>query len=438
MKVAIILTGHMRCWKHVWPHFKSQYVDVYNPDVYVSTWSDEGWWRPNSKRGFDDQSPKLDVDAFKELYNPVEMHVEDFTDVEADIEAISKKYPNYIHNPKNVVSMYYKIAKGYELVHNQSKKYDLIIRTRLDLVFNHKLPILDPNYFNTTHHPNYYNQGTGDTFQASSQENIHKFCTIFYHLDEFYSKTNLLCPHVLAKTAADIIGNHREVSHNFKLIHTPYGHYFNTDENYKSIILDVGANDHGISQRFLTKNNLEVHSFEPVNEIFNWVSNNINDPRLIKNKLAVDINDGTAIMNIAAWEKWFCNSLHQFTDDINKKWKGEYHHNKPNFYFTGQQEVQTIRLDTYCKNKNIDHIDYLWISASGNDFNVLKSLGSMVDNVKQGHIVASVDTQLYNSDNHLDNILDWLQENNFEWHIEYDDDKFMNEAEVFFFRQGMI
>jgi hypothetical protein len=177
-----------------------------------------------------------------------------------------------------------------------------------------------------------------------------------------------------------------------------------------------------------------VHAFEPVNEIFDWASQHVIDPRIVKNRLAVDNKDGHSVINVAAWEKWFCNSLHKFTDDINNKWKGPYHHNIPNFYFTGQQQVTTTRLDTYCKQNNIPYIDYLWVSACGNDLNVLKSLGEYAPLVKQGRVTAFADTALYDSNNHLDNILDWLYENNFEWHIEYDHDKFMNEAEVFFER----
>lgn len=435
MKVALVLTGHMRCWKQVWPYLKSQFIDKYKPDIFVSTWSDEGWWRPHSTKGFNDQSPRLDIEAFKQLYNPVAMEVDEYNEYEQYLTTIATKYKNFIHNPKNVVSMFFKVAKGFELLEKHSSDYDLVIRMRPDLVFNHILPDLSPNIFYTTHHPNYYGRGTGDTFQASSFKNIREFCRTFYDLDRIYKLCDTLCPHVLTKTAIELLGvNHHEVSSNFKLIHTPYGHFFDTDESRKSIIFDVGANDHGDSRRFLVKNNIEVHAFEPVTEIFEWVVKHVTDPRIIKNKLAVDIKDGNAVINIAAWEKWFCNSLFNFTQDVNKKWKGPYHHSVPNFYFTRHEQTQTIRLDTYCKNKNIEYIDYLWVSACGGDFNVLKSLGEYIKVVKQGRVIASADTALYESDNRLDDILEWLEQHNFQFNIEYDNDKFMNEAEVFFYR----
>lgn len=433
MKVALILTGHMRCWRQVWPYLKAQFIDRYTPDVYVSTWSDEGWWRPNSTRGFNEESPILDVEEFKKLYNPVDMEVEEYKDVEEYLESIALRYDHYIHKPKNVISMFYKIAKGFELVEKSGKEYDLVIRMRPDLVFNHMLEQLDPSRFYTTHHPNYYGQGTGDTFQASSYENIQNFCKTFYLLDGIYAISNTLCPHVLAKTAIDIMGcTHIEVSGNFKLVHSPYGHFFDYDESKKSVIIDVGSNDHNGAKRFLIKNNIEVHTFEPVPDIFDWVEKNIHDYRLIKNRHAIDIKEDVTTMYIAGWEKWFCSSLHSFSDNINEKWKGLYHHSPPNFHYTKEATVTTIRLDTYCLNKNITQIDYLDVSASGNDFNVLKSLGYFINFVKQGKVVAFADTKLYNSDNNLEDILAWLKERNFECHVEYDDDRYRNEAEIYF------
>lgn len=435
MRTALILTGHMRCWQHVWPYIKSQFVDRYNPDIFVSTWSDEGWWRPSSSKGFNEQSPLLDTDAFCKLYNPVALEVDDYKDYESYLEGIAFKYEYFIHNPKNVVSMFFKIAKGFELVEKSGKEYDLVIRMRPDLVFNHTLPNLDPNIFYTTHHPNYYGKGTGDTFQASSYKNIKAFCSTFSNLDKIYSISNTLCPHVLTKTSIELLGgSHVEVSSNFKLIHSPYGHFFDTDESRKSIIFDVGANDHGDSRRFLVKNNIEVHAFEPVSEIYEWSCKHVTDPRIIKNKLAVHDIDGQAIMNIAAWEKWFCNSLHNFSNNINIKWKGPYHHSAPNFHFNRQETVDTIRLDTYCKKHNIEHIDMLWVSACGNDFNVLKSLGEYINIVKQGRVTADADTKLYNSNNSQDDIIEWLMMHNFNCHVEYDNDMFINQSEIFFER----
>jgi len=35
MKVAVILTGHLRCWKEVFPNFKEKIIDRSNGEFYV-------------------------------------------------------------------------------------------------------------------------------------------------------------------------------------------------------------------------------------------------------------------------------------------------------------------------------------------------------------------------------------------------------------------
>jgi FkbM family methyltransferase len=45
-------------------------------------------------------------------------------------------------------------------------------------------------------------------------------------------------------------------------------------------------------------------------------------------------------------------------------------------------QVNCIRLDNFMNEKDIDYIDYLKIDTQGNDLNVIKSLGSMIFNVK--------------------------------------------------------
>jgi FkbM family methyltransferase len=437
MKVAIILTGHMRCWELLWPQFKSKFIDRYNPDLFVSTWSEEGWWRPNSTKGYNDAAPLFNQSKFIELYKPKVIEVQDYKVQEHYLTEVSKKYSNYIHNPKNVVSMFYKIARGFKLLKDYVKRtntqYDLVIRMRVDLVFNYQTPDFDTSAFYTPHHPNYFGVGTGDTFQASSYQNMEYFCNAFNDLDATYLKGNTLCPHVLTKSRIEMLNvSHRELSGDFKLVHSPYGHFFDSNETKHSIVFDVGANDAGDSRRFLVKQNMTVHAFEPITPIYDWVTQNVRDPRIVINKLAVDINSGLTTMNIANWEKWHCNSLHEFSDNINDNWKGEYHHHKPNFHYNGVETVQAIRLDEYCKINNIDHIDYLWVSACGNDYRVLQSLGNYISIVKEGRVVASGDVALYKSSNTIEDIKGFLTSHGFICHVEYDNDETRNEAEIFF------
>ncbi len=50
MKVAVVLTGHLRCWRDVLSNFKQRIVNRYNPDIFIHTWNEEGWWIPGKKQ----------------------------------------------------------------------------------------------------------------------------------------------------------------------------------------------------------------------------------------------------------------------------------------------------------------------------------------------------------------------------------------------------
>ncbi len=75
MRVAVVLTGHLRCWKQVFPNFKEKIIDRYNPDIFIHTWDEEGWWIPGDKqneKGFFEGTPEIVdqdvIDAYKPLY----------------------------------------------------------------------------------------------------------------------------------------------------------------------------------------------------------------------------------------------------------------------------------------------------------------------------------------------------------------------------------
>ena len=52
--------------------------------------------------------------------------------------------------------------------------------------------------------------------------------------------------------------------------------------------------------------------------------------------------------------------------------------------------VQTIRLDTFCKEKSISSVDILWIDVQGFEENVLVGCGSILDSVKAVHVETSL------------------------------------------------
>ena len=114
MKVAVILTGHMRCWRDVLPNFKEKVIDRYNPDIFIHTWNEEGWWIPGDKqnqKGYFEETPKVTYDDMLN-YNPTSVIIEDWNDYNELFEHRGKLYENFAHRPKNILSMFYKLQIG--------------------------------------------------------------------------------------------------------------------------------------------------------------------------------------------------------------------------------------------------------------------------------------------------------------------------------------
>lgn len=238
MNVAVILTGHMRCWKQVFPTFEQRVLKKYEPDVFIHTWQDEAYWDPHSEKGIVDGAPNLPVEDINSTYKPIRMVVEDYSHFEAGFAERAKQFPNFYHVPKNIISMFYKMGQGVMLfedhVMRTGKHYDLVIRMRPDLVFNQDLPDFNPAIFYTLAHKNHVGQGTSDMIQVGNMFTVPLFSKILMHLPALYNKTNLMCPHVLSEQYIRMLGfQWQEFMVNKTIMHTPHGEYVNKNRYMK-------------------------------------------------------------------------------------------------------------------------------------------------------------------------------------------------------------
>jgi hypothetical protein len=175
-------------------------------------------------------------------------------------------------------------------------------------------------------------------------------------------------------------------------------------------IIEVGANNGRDTERFVMDKDSMVYAFEPTPVLFRDLSSKFKGAENIRLvPMAVDIESKFKWFNIAGTGDWGCSSLHEFADNIHEKWPG-----RPDFKFTDRLQVMTIRLDTFMGLYGIEEIDYLWIDAQGNDFNVLKSLGSEIDKVKEGRCEVAYNVELYKeTENTTETVVAWLKERGF-------------------------
>jgi hypothetical protein len=230
MKVAIVLTGHMRCWKQVYPNFKQRLVERYDPDIFIETWEDEAYWDPHSQHGIVKDAPKVNFDDLRNTYRPIAMRFDSYEKYQTSFEERSKQYSNFYHVPKNIISMLFKLGRGILMLEDYmfltGKTYDLVIRMRPDLVFNEPLPEFDPNKFYTLGYRNHMGQGTSDMIQVGNFFTISLFSKLLHHLPQIYRETGLLCPHVVSEHFIRRLGfPWEEFMIDKTIMHTPLGEY---------------------------------------------------------------------------------------------------------------------------------------------------------------------------------------------------------------------
>ena len=95
MKVALLLTGHMRCWDQVFPNTKQHIIDKYNPDIFIDTWDSEAYWDPHSAKGITEGGPKLDIAGIEEAYKPVVMNVDSYEQFEDNFVTRAKQFETF-------------------------------------------------------------------------------------------------------------------------------------------------------------------------------------------------------------------------------------------------------------------------------------------------------------------------------------------------------
>ena len=229
MRTALILTGHMRCWKQMLPYIKQKFIEPYNADVFISCWETEGWWQWQAPKGFYEGSSSVDPDEIRALLNPVEMRFEHYPSHDQYFSERAKQYTNSYIDPKNILSMTYKWLDGFYLLKHHmaitGKKYDLVLKTRTDLEVFGDFPQFDLDKFYIIY--NHYDQGGyNDVFYASNYEKAEYVANFVLNFDHLYSQTNTVCTHLMTqKYFENAKIEVTELHIPYKLHNTPWGQH---------------------------------------------------------------------------------------------------------------------------------------------------------------------------------------------------------------------
>jgi len=145
------------------------------------------------------------------------------------------------------------------------------------------------------------------------------------------------------------------------------------------IIFDIGAYDFWHSRLFKSNfHHAYVYAFEPdINNIEKYASIHNND-RIIISPIAVsDVDDFIRFYpstELAGKSYQGSGSILKpvVRDNTNE---GKYHNTL--YFDLNGYEVQSMRIDTFCKKFKITHIDYMHIDVQGAEMKVMKGLGNI-------------------------------------------------------------
>ena len=173
MKVAVLISGHLRCGLDNFDKNLNFYIKDINPDIYVHTYDNQ------------------DNDSLVKLYNPVEMVVES-DNINYLSEEVSD-YSKYMFNQAGETNIFNTLnmwRKRYEVSKLVNKTYDRVFYTRFDCYSLKSIKEFLINDGLIVPQGGDYRGGLLDLCALGSQEIMNYYCSLYTKVNEyFYSGT---------------------------------------------------------------------------------------------------------------------------------------------------------------------------------------------------------------------------------------------------------
>jgi len=192
MKIALCLSGQVRCFEKCWPTIYAYVIKPLNCDVFFHTW-EKGDLKPGLADSFISQDrpipeyPTLDYNYMQMLLDKIKpkSHLIQ-KQVEFNIDNITSLWEPGI--TFRIFSMYYSIAQSMALVSNYEFNnnfvYDCVIRCRFDCLFRKPLNIEDYD-LKYIWAPQFHEINIGDQIAISGSANMKIYSLMFNHLSHF-------------------------------------------------------------------------------------------------------------------------------------------------------------------------------------------------------------------------------------------------------------
>jgi len=200
MRACVLLSGKIRNAKDCFDSIKTNLIDVYNADVFISTWTT-------------DEKDDVTIDELTEMYSPKSIDVEKFDDELVNLfDKNVKPFKNNTYGietrPLFVFLMYYKMMRVNRLKESYEtligKKYDIVIRTRFDLKIDSKVEYIIPNE-NQIYIPKGWDwrEGYNDLFAIGNSYSMGYYSNLYFSLVNMLNSGHVLHPELLLKSHLD-------------------------------------------------------------------------------------------------------------------------------------------------------------------------------------------------------------------------------------------
>ena len=206
-KIALCISGYLRTFEECYPSILKNIIQDNDVDIFIHTYdkngNSSGWRYPI------DLSENINMNFLESLPNLKILAIQKWDNIKYQFDRFRDMVPN-VTNINVIATIFYKIymcnelKKQYELENNF--KYDLVIRTRGDQVFEKKInldfsedkilinayPWGDEDY---VHHfieeDNKESEITciNDRFAAGSSEKIDVLCDLYNHFEELITNS---------------------------------------------------------------------------------------------------------------------------------------------------------------------------------------------------------------------------------------------------------
>ena len=193
MKVCLLLSGGMRTATETFTSFKSNLLERYDTDVFISTWNCHN------------------VYESIDLFNPISFDVENYeAGFQSKWETLVTHNQDKLETNANLVSMismWYKTLRVNQLRTQYENlmgfKYDLIIKTRPDIKIEEPINLIQSSNLSIPYGWD-WSGGINDLMAWGNQSNMQMYCELFYMFIELANSMNKINPETMLRQYLNI------------------------------------------------------------------------------------------------------------------------------------------------------------------------------------------------------------------------------------------